>query len=318
MNQKYTNKLINESSSYLLQHAHNPVNWFPWGENALEKAKKENKPLLISIGYAACHWCHVMEHESFENEEIAQIMNDNFVCIKVDREERPDIDNIYMAAVQLIAGNGGWPLNCFALPDGRPFFGGTYFPVMQWKNLLTGITEAYKTNYSKVLETAENVKNGIAQQDKLASSIEESTFRIEDLKAGYHSWKRFFDESEGGNKGAPKFPIPINYQFLLRYYFHIKDKSAFNHVLHSMEKMANGGIYDHLAGGFARYTVDDKWKIPHFEKMLYDNAQLISLFSEVFKVTLKNKFLEVVEKTTDFVLRELQHPDGGFYSSYDE
>lgn len=314
---KYTNNLINETSPYLLQHAHNPVNWHPWGEEALKKAKSENKLLLISIGYAACHWCHVMEKESFENEEIARIMNEYFVCIKVDREERPDVDQIYMNAVQLITGSGGWPLNCFALPDGRPFYGGTYFRPEQWKEILFKIHRSYEKEPEKVNEYAENLKRGIADSEIIKVKKANSSFKMEELKSGYLNWTKHFDKIYGGNSRTPKFPLPNSYQFLLQYYFYTQDKDALKHLLLTLDKMHDGGIYDHLGGGFARYSVDGFWKVPHFEKMLYDNGQLISLYAQAYQLTRDESYKNVVEETIKFVTRELMSQEFAFYSSLD-
>lgn len=314
---KYTNNLINESSPYLLQHAHNPVNWHPWGEEALKKAKSENKLLLISIGYAACHWCHVMEKESFENEEIAKIMNEYFVCIKVDREERPDVDQIYMNAVQLITGSGGWPLNCFALPDGRPFYGGTYFRPEQWKEILFKIHQSYEKEPEKVKEYAENLKRGIADSEIIKVRKANNGFKMENLNSGYLNWTKHFDKINGGNIRTPKFPLPNSYQFLLQYYFYTQQKDALKHLLLTLDKMNDGGIYDHLGGGFARYSVDGYWKVPHFEKMLYDNGQLISLYAHAYQLTKKERYKKVVEETIEFVTRELMSPEFAFYSSLD-
>ena len=317
MKERYTNQLVNQSSPYLLQHASNPVDWYPWGEEALLKAQNENKLILISIGYAACHWCHVMAHESFESEEIAQVMNDNFVCIKVDREERPDIDHIYMNAVQLIAGNGGWPLNCFALPDGSPVYGGTYFRPEQWKNILENLSFAFKTNPEKFNAAAKDIKNGLQSMELIVKVKHRPNFTHDEIELVIEKLKFQFDNENGGTKGAPKFPIPVNYYPLMRYYFHFGGDEIRDYLKHSLHKMANGGIYDHLGGGFARYSVDNKWLVPHFEKMLYDNAQLISLFSDAYRFTKEDKFQNIVAETINFVIREMRSPALGFYSSYD-
>ena len=314
---KYTNKLINQSSPYLLQHAHNPVNWFPWGEEALNKAKEEDKLLLISIGYTACHWCHVMEHESFENEKVAELMNKNFVCIKVDREERPDIDQIYMSAVQLMTGSGGWPLNCIALPDGRPIYGGTYFRREQWKNVLKSLAHTYANERQKALKAADDITKGIAQTDIVNLKEKPSEFLKSDLKDIVEPWKKYFDRKEGGNNRAPKFPLPNSYEFLLQYYYYSKDKEALEHVILTLNKMAAGGIYDQIGGGFARYSVDAYWKVPHFEKMLYDNGQLVSLYAKTYQLTKNKEYKRIVYQTLEFIERELSSPEGGFYSSLD-
>lgn len=314
---KYTNHLINQSSPYLLQHAHNPVNWYPWGEEALQKAKDEDKLLLISIGYAACHWCHVMEHESFENEEVAAIMNEHFVCIKVDREERPDIDQIYMAAVQLITGSGGWPLNCFALPDGRPIYGGTYFRRAQWENVLQSLAHTYKNERPKALKAAEDITKGISQSDIVTIKENASDFSKADLKDIVEPWKKYFDTKDGGNNRAPKFPMPNSYRFLLQYYYYTNDEDVLKHLVRTLDKMAAGGIYDQIGGGFARYSVDMYWKVPHFEKMLYDNGQLVSLYSKAYQLTKNKEYKRVVYQTLEFIGRELTSPEEGFYSSLD-
>jgi len=317
MNYTHTNSLINENSPYLLQHAHNPVNWYPWGEEALTKAKKENKPILVSIGYSACHWCHVMERESFENEEVAKIMNEFFICIKVDREERPDIDQIYMDAVQMMTGSGGWPLNCFAMPNGKPFFGGTYFQADNWINVLKGIQNAWINEQDKVKNVAEQLSKGIRENEIITSKIEVNQFAVADLEKGFLQWKSEFDIHEGGNNQAPKFPLPNSLQFLLRYYYYTKDQSALNHLSLTLDKMAMGGIYDQVGGGFARYSVDEIWKVPHFEKMLYDNGQLVSLYAEAYQLTKIPEYKQVIEQTLEFIDRELSLPEGGFYSSLD-
>ncbi|MFA8433154.1 MAG: thioredoxin domain-containing protein [Marinifilaceae bacterium] len=314
---KHTNKLIHESSPYLLQHAHNPVNWYPWGTEALEKARLESKVILISIGYAACHWCHVMERESFEDEQMAALMNEFFVCIKVDREERPDIDHIYMDAVQLMTGRGGWPLNCFALPDGRPFFGGTYFRPQDWRKILYGVRNAFQNDYEKVVKAATQINEGIRTMNLVDIRQNQTGMEISSLKLPYQAWKKNFDSREGGNQGAPKFPLSNSYEFLLRYYHYTGDQSALKHVVRSLEKMARGGIYDQIGGGFARYSTDAEWLVPHFEKMLYDNAQLVSLYSEAYQLTKNPLYRKVVEQSIDFVNRELSLPEGGFLSSLD-
>lgn len=316
-NKKFTNALVNESSPYLLQHAHNPVNWYAWNSATLEKAISENKLLLISIGYSACHWCHVMEHESFESEEVAALMNAHFINIKVDREERPDIDQLYMHAVQLMTGRGGWPLNCIALPDGRPIYGGTYFNKEQWINVLNQISDFYKNAPLKCDEYAQELTNGVHKTESIIKVSDDFDFNAEHLNSSYDIFKKQFDNYEGGPNRAPKFPMPCNYIFLLRHYFHTKDEHCFNQVLLTLRKMAHGGIYDQLGGGFARYSTDTKWKVPHFEKMLYDNAQLISLYSEAYQLTKEELFKEVVYQTIAFVSRELTSPEGSFYSALD-
>jgi len=311
------NDLINESSPYLLQHAYNPVNWKPWGEEALKLAAEQNKPLLISIGYSACHWCHVMEKESFEDTAVARIMNENFICIKVDREERPDIDQIYMNAVQLMSGQGGWPLNCFATPDGRPFYGGTYFPKNQWIDVLKQLSDLYQNDLQKVEDYANKLTEGVQSSELIERKEVEKEFSISVLKDGLERWKTAFDRIEGGNDQAPKFPMPNNYQFLLNYYYHTQDSAVKNHLDLSLKKMAFGGIYDQIGGGFSRYSVDKEWKVPHFEKMLYDNAQLISLYSEAYRLDKNELYEQIVKESIAFAKRELMHTDGIFYSALD-
>lgn len=313
----FTNQLIHESSPYLLQHAHNPVNWYPWGEEALEKARTENKLILVSIGYAACHWCHVMEHESFENEEVARYMNDHFVAIKVDREERPDIDQVYMNAVQLIAGRGGWPLNCIALPDGRPVYGGTYFPREQWIDMLSQVSAFVKDHPDKAEQQARALTEGVQTVDLISMNTEKTEFSLEDLDQVFVAWKSRLDLARGGHQGAPKFPLPVGWQFLLHYSYLTQNEDAIKALAVTLNKMADGGIYDQIGGGFARYSTDAYWKVPHFEKMLYDNAQLVSLYSLAYQHTKEASYKNIVEETLNFVQRELRSDEGGFYSSLD-
>lgn len=317
MEYKYTNALINESSPYLLQHAHNPVNWYAWNSKTLELAKKENKPILISIGYSSCHWCHVMEHQSFENKEVAKIMNDNFICIKVDREEHPDVDQIYMNAVQIITGSGGWPLNCFALPDGRPFYGGTYFPKKQWTSLLNQISNLYNNDFDKVMEFAESIENGIKNTETIEKIQLQGEFSDNDLDKILNNWVNHLDDEDGGPDRTPKFPLPNNYSFLMRYANYNNDKIINEHVKLTLDKMLNGGIYDQLGGGFARYSTDKVWKVPHFEKMLYDNAQLVSLYSEAYKNYGNLEYKRIVIETLGFIKREMTNADALFYSALD-
>ena len=314
---KHTNNLINQTSPYLLQHAHNPVNWYAWGDEALAKAKAENKLLLISIGYSACHWCHVMEHESFEDEAVAKIMNDNFICIKIDREERPDIDQIYMNAVQLITGRGGWPLNCFALPTGEPFYGGTYFQKEQWTQILNNVAKEYKVAPQNVIEYATKLTEGIKTSEMLPMVKDETPFSMSVLEAGVANIKKRFDYVEGGGASAPKFPMPNNYEFLLQYYYHTKDQEILDLVELTLDKMAFGGIYDQIGGGFARYSTDKYWKAPHFEKMLYDNGQLVSLYAQAYQLTKKPLYKKVVNQTLAYIQREMTAKNGAFYSSLD-
>ena len=314
---KKGNRLTLETSPYLLQHAYNPVDWHPWNESTLEKSKKENKLLLISIGYSACHWCHVMEHESFEDNEVAKIMNENFICIKVDREERPDIDQIYMTAVQLLNNRGGWPLNCIALPNGKPFWGGTYFRKDDWKQQILQISNIYQKEPEKVEEFAEKLSQGIRQTENIVENPEKENFRKKDLHQMISLWETRFDKKEGGTSGSPKFPMPNSYQFLLRYGHLTKNLSILNHVELTLNKIAYGGIYDQIGGGFARYSVDEYWKVPHFEKMLYDNGQLVSLYSEAYLKFKNPLYKEIVLETLNFVKNDLMSPEGAFYSSLD-
>ena len=314
----FTNSLIKETSPYLLQHAHNPVNWHPFSAKIFEIAKAENKPILISIGYSACHWCHVMEHESFEDSEVANIMNENFINIKVDREERSDVDMLYMQAVQLMTGRGGWPLNCFVLPDGRPFYGGTYFRKTQWIEVLNNLINLYKLESNKVLEYAEALTNGIKQAELISTSNKIDTLLTKELiQLSVKKWKTQLDEEHGGPNKAPKFPMPCNYQFLLRYAILEKDNALLNQVNLTLKKMAFGGIYDQLHGGFSRYSTDIIWKVPHFEKMLYDNAQLISLYTEAFNLTKNPLYKEIACDTLQFIENEWYKAEGYFYSAYD-
>ncbi len=314
---KFTNDLIHETSPYLLQHAHNPVDWHAWNKETLDLAKKENKLLLISIGYAACHWCHVMEHESFEDSTVAAIMNEHFINVKVDREERPDVDQIYMNAVQLLTGSGGWPLNCIALPDGRPIWGGTYFPKDNWIQALTKVADLYKNSPEKAEEFAAKLTDGVKQSDLITLNTEQPLFTTPDLDQAVVKWQPNMDFKNGGRMGAPKFPMPNNFQFLLRYGFQTNNNKIQEYVKTSLTKMAHGGLYDQIGGGFARYSVDDHWHIPHFEKMLYDNAQLISLYSKAYLTDKNPLYKEVVFETTRFIERELYNEIGAFYSSLD-
>ena len=314
----FTNSLIKETSPYLLQHAHNPVNWHPFSANIFEIAKAENKPILISIGYSACHWCHVMEHESFEDSEVAKIMNENFINIKVDREERSDVDMLYMQAVQLMTGRGGWPLNCFVLPDGRPFYGGTYFRKTQWIEVLNNLINLYKLESNKVLEYAEALTNGIKQAELISTSNKIDTLLTKELiQLSVKKWKTQLDDENGGPNKSPKFPMPCNYQFLLRYAILEKDNALLNQVNLTLKKMAFGGIYDQLHGGFSRYSTDIIWKVPHFEKMLYDNAQLISLYTEAYNLTKNPLYKEIACDTLQFIENEWYKAEGYFYSAYD-
>lgn len=311
------NSLIKASSPYLLQHAYNPVNWYEWGEEALQKARKENKLILVSIGYSACHWCHVMERESFENHEVAEVMNRHFVCIKVDREERPDIDQIYMLAIQLMTGSGGWPLNCICLPDQRPVYGGTYFRKEDWINVLQSVAGLWANEPDKARAYADRLTDGIKNAEKIVPNIKVEAYTRQHLRDIIEPWKRYFDMSEGGYNRAPKFPLPNNWQFMLRYSHLMADDATHVSALLTLEKMAMGGIYDHIGGGFARYSVDGNWHVPHFEKMLYDNGQLISLYAEAFQYSKSALFKEVAEETIAWLEREMTSAEGLFFSALD-
>lgn len=317
MNHKYTNALIDETSPYLLQHAHNPVNWEAWKPEVLERAKKENKPLLISIGYAACHWCHVMEHECFEDEEVAQMMNENFINIKIDREERPDVDQIYMDALQMMTGNGGWPLNVVALPDGRPFWGATYLPKENWIKSLEKLLELYASDKGKVEEYASNLERGIKAINLVEVNTKDESFPMDSLNTAVAKWSAYFDTYLGGYKRAPKFMMPNNLDFLMHYAVSEENDSIMEYVNTTLTRMAYGGIFDPIDGGFSRYSVDTKWHVPHFEKMLYDNGQLVSLYAKAYAKTKNPLYKDVVEKTIDFVQTEWMDESGGFYSSLD-
>lgn len=313
---RYTNSLILETSPYLRQHAHNPVNWMPWGEAALQKAKNENKLLLISIGYAACHWCHVMEHESFEDEIVASVMNKDYICIKVDREERPDIDQIYMTAVQLMTQSGGWPLNVVALPDGRPIWGGTYFPEQKWIEALQQIAAFHKQAPQKTEEYAKNLSEGIEQSLIMPSDSPGTTITTGKIELAIARWRSAFDLEEGGRRGDPKFMMPGIVMLLLRW-SHQYDPSLEAFVKTTLKKMALGGIYDQIGGGFARYSTDSHWKVPHFEKMLYDNGQMISLYSQAYQKYKNPLYHRIVDQTIGWLKREMRSPESGFYSSLD-
>ena len=313
----YTNALINETSPYLLQHAHNPVNWYPWGEEALQKAREENKLIIVSIGYSSCHWCHVMEHESFEDSVVAQLMNDHFISIKVDREERPDIDNIYMTAVHLLNQQGGWPLNCIALPDGIPIWGGTYLPKDQWMEALRQVSAYYQDNPEKTVQYASELADGIRQNSLYQAEVDLKTVEQDDLHRVVQEWSGQFDQEHGGNKGSPKFPMPSKLEFLLHYGVQYSNQEVLDYVDLTLTKMARGGIYDQVGGGFARYSVDPIWKVPHFEKMLYDNAQLISLYSHAYQVFEKDIYGEVVRQSIEFLQREMVSGEGAFFSALD-
>lgn len=317
----FTNRLNKETSPYLLQHAHNPVNWFAWGDEALAKSKTEDKPILLSIGYSSCHWCHVMEHESFENEEIARIMNENFVNIKVDKEERPDVDQIYMNFIQLTSGHGGHPMTVFLTPDGVPFFGGTYFPPVPRYNMpsFPEILESVANAYRERREEIETSTVGILGELKRVGAAEASnlTFSNEQLNQAFRSIAKSYDPVNGGFGDAPKFPAPMTLEFCLKYWARTGDSKALEIVSNSCRKIASGGIYDQLGGGFHRYTVDAIWLTPHFEKMLYDNAQLALIYLHAYQATNDDYFKQIAFETLEYIKREMTDPSGGFYSATD-
>jgi uncharacterized protein len=315
------NRLANETSPYLLQHKDNPVDWYPWGDEALSAARLLDKPILLSIGYSSCHWCHVMAHESFENESIASLMNSSFINIKVDREELPDVDSIYMTAVQAMTGSGGWPLTVFITPDGQPFFGGTYFPPEDRPNmagfprLLTAVADAYATKRTDLLENSQQVVDAIREQ----STPKKNDGTVDDslIFGAFTHLVGAADSENGGTQGAPKFPQPMVYELMLRYWKRTGSSQVLDIVNLTLEKMAHGGIYDQIGGGFARYSVDEVWLVPHFEKMLYDNAQLVSLYLHAYQATKKPLYRRIVEETLEYVTREMTHAAGGFYSASD-
>lgn len=323
---KSSNHLIYETSPYLLQHAHNPVEWYPWGEEALSRARKENKPILVSIGYAACHWCHVMERESFEDADTAKMMNEHFINIKIDREERPDLDHIYMDAVQAMTGSGGWPLNVFLTPEAKPFYGGTYFPPRRgynrpsWQETLLGVSQAFKEKRHEIDAQAENLTEHLLQSNAFGmqtSTGDESLFTRENLDDAFSNIMKSADTEWGGFGRAPKFPQTFSIQFLLRYHHISGNGEALKQALLSLDKMIDGGIYDQVGGGFARYSTDTEWLAPHFEKMLYDNALLIAVLSEAFQLTKNERYRKVIDETMEFIQREMIHPSGGFYAALD-
>ncbi|WBA40195.1 thioredoxin domain-containing protein [Hymenobacter canadensis] len=314
------NRLAQQTSPYLLQHAHNPVDWYPWGEEALQRARAEQKPIVVSIGYAACHWCHVMERESFENPQVAAVMNAHFVCIKVDREERPDVDQVYMEALHAMGVQGGWPLNVFLTPDAKPFYGGTYFPPTSWTELLTSIGEAYQNENRQELEaSAEQFAQALQMSElhkyRLAPSAE--GLSEEELAESLRNLSARFDLDKGGMSGAPKFPMPGIWRLLLRASQIAPGTALLAQAMRTVRHMAWGGLYDQIGGGFARYSVDEDWLAPHFEKMLYDNGQLLSLYAEAYQLQPDELLREVVYDTVAFVQRELTSPEGGFYASLD-
>ena len=314
---KYTNELIHETSPYLLQHAHNPVNWKAWNPKTLEEAQKANKLMVISVGYAACHWCHVMEHESFEDSTVAAVMNAHYIAIKVDREERPDVDQTYINAVQLMTGNAGWPLNVITLPNGKPIFGGTYFKKEAWIQALEQVQELYETEPQKLMDYAARLEEGIKSVDLVTFNNEEtdwSNYQPESLIA---QWSTRFDTIDGGTRGAPKFMMPNQLAYLLQLGTATQDNNLIAFTNLTLKKMAYGGVYDQVDGGFARYSTDDRWHVPHFEKMLYDNAQLVSLYSQAYAYEPNPLYKKVVEETLSFITKEMTSPEGVFYSSLD-
>jgi len=318
-----SNHLANETSPYLLQHADNPVDWYPWGEKALQKAQAEDKPIFLSIGYSACHWCHVMAHESFENEHVATILNEHFVSVKVDREERPDLDRIYMSAVQALTGRGGWPMSVFLTPDGQPFYGGTYFPptprygMPSFTQVLLSVADAWQNRRQELVEGSQQLVNGIERQMAVVEGVKRKDVKRETLGTAFENLDRDFDELHGGWGAAPKFPQPMVLEFLLRYHHTTGDSQALEMVTQTLEAMARGGMYDQLGGGFHRYSVDDRWLVPHFEKMLYDNAQLARVYLHAWQVTSNPFHRTIAEETLDYVIREMTSPAGGFYSTQD-
>jgi len=318
-----SNRLANETSPYLLQHAGNPVDWYPWGEEALQKARTEEKPIFLSIGYSACHWCHVMAHESFEDERVAAIMNEHFVSIKVDREERPDLDRIYMSAVQALTGRGGWPMSVFLTPDGQPFYGGTYFPPAPrygspaFAQVLVSVADAWQNRRQELLAGGQQLVNAIERQMAVVRGVKRKDVNRETLDAAFENLNRGFDEVHGGWGGAPKFPQPMVLEFLLRYHHTTSDPRALQMVSQTLEAMARGGMYDQIGGGFHRYSVDDHWLVPHFEKMLYDNAQLARVYLHAWQVTGESFYRTIVEETLDYVVREMTDPAGGFCATQD-
>ena len=314
---QYTNPLINETSPYLLQHAHNPVNWKAWNTETLQQAKDEKKLMIISVGYSACHWCHVMEKESFEDSTVAAVMNKNFISVKVDREERPDVDQIYINAVQLMTGSAGWPLNVITLPDGRPVWGGTYFTKKAWLNSLEKMQKLYDKNPQNLIDYADKLEEGIKSMDLIEVNTNELNFIDFPIENTIKSWSTTFDNKYGGPNRAPKFMMPNNLNYLLRYGIKNKDEQILDYVYLTLDNIAYGGVYDHIGGGFSRYSTDMKWHVPHFEKMLYDNAQLVSLYSLAYKATKNPLYEEVVKETLNYVKREMTHKDGAFYSSLD-
>lgn len=325
--ERHTNRLSKESSPYLLQHAHNPVDWYPWGEEALSRARAENKPILVSIGYSACHWCHVMERESFEDEGTAHFMNEHFVNIKIDREERPDLDHIYMDAVQAMTGSGGWPLNVFLTPEGKPFYGGTYFPPERafnrpsWREILLGVSEAFRAKRDQIDQQAEQLTNHLLGTNQIGKALTDQPaaegLSEKETHEVFVALMQNADQEWGGFGRAPKFPQTFSIQFLLHYHYHSRKANALDHALFSLDKMIMGGIYDQVGGGFARYSTDTEWLVPHFEKMLYDNALLLQAMAEAWQITRKPQYLQIIHQTLQFLYREMRSSEGGFYAALD-
>jgi len=313
---KYTNRLINSKSPYLLLHAHNPVDWYPWGEEAFVKARKENKPIFLSVGYSTCHWCHVMAHESFENPQIAKTMNDNFICIKVDREERPDVDSVYMTFVQATTGGGGWPMSVWLTPDLKPFFGGSYYPPEEFTSMLEKIAAAWRTDHDKILASGNAMASQLRQFTETSPPASFGLGNIL-LDQAYDQIKSSYEPSYGGFGDAPKFPRPVALNFMLRYYSQTGTKDALDMSLFTLRKMADGGIHDQIGGGFHRYSTDNRWHVPHFEKMLYDQAQLANAYLDAYQITHDKFFADVARDIFAYVQREMTGEQGQFYSAED-
>ena len=319
------NRLDNETSPYLLQHADNPVDWHPWDREALQRARDEDKPIFLSIGYSACHWCHVMAHESFEDKQTAAILNTHFVSIKVDREERPDLDQIYMTAVQAMTGSGGWPMSVFLTPDGHPFYGGTYFPpqprygMPSFAQVLNAITAGWQDRRDELVASGQKLVDAIQHQGQADAQPGSRPGELsqDTLHSAFRALQQSFDKTNGGWGQAPKFPQPMILEFLLRYHHSAGDSAALEMVTHTLEAMARGGMYDQLGGGFHRYSVDDHWLVPHFERMLYDNSQLARVYLHAWQVTGNDFFRSITVEILDYVVREMTDPDGGFYSTQD-
>src|SRR5262245_17555002 len=313
-----TNRLANEKSPYLLQHAHNPVDWYPWGEEAFAKARQENKPIFLSIGYSTCHWCHVMERESFETDSIAELLNRDYVSIKVDREERPDVDRIYMTFVQATTGSGGWPMSVWLTPDRKPFFGGTYFPPdNRWgrpgfASVLQQLASAWQTDRDRIVQSSQDVLEELEKHIRIKVPAYAADPAV--LDSCFFQFRRSFDTKFGGFGGAPKFPRAAAFNFLLRYYYRSKNDEALEMVLVTLREMAKGGMNDHLGGGFHRYSVDARWFVPHFEKMLYDQGQLATTYIEAYQISHDQNLARTARQILEYMLRDMTHPDGGFYS----